>query len=448
MWFRATDAQQAGEARGHSLRRRLLALVLAAVAVGSAVQAATAYRSALRNADAMLDSQLQVLARSIESTQPGAVRGYGVQVWGADGTLLFEGGAVQLPPRATLGFSDEVVDGARLRIYTLQTPQRTVSIAQDLGERQAQARRMAVLEALPSVATGLLLLLAVWLVIDRSLAPIERLRRQVTARAANELAPLPEAGLPREVQPLVQDLNLLFARVKEAFALQRQFVSDAAHELRSPLAALKLQVAALRRNAADAQQGAAAARLEEGIDRAVVLVTQLLALAREDVPVAAEAQAVDLDALCREAVADVLPLATARRIDLGLEPGPQGLQVRGEPAALRTLLRNLLDNAVKFTPPGGRVDVSLLQEQGCTVLRVEDSGPGIPEADRARVFDRFYRGPAAEGVPGSGLGLSIVQAIAARHGASVRLHGSQRLGGLCAEIAFAPEADREPTSGP
>jgi two-component system OmpR family sensor kinase len=430
MWSRATEPEPP------SLRRRILGLVLAAVALASLLQAVGAYRSAVANADALFDNQLQTLARAVEAGlpiggAPAATYEFQVQVWGPGGVLQFGTGALRLPVPPTLGFSEVTVDGARFRLYSLHTPQRIIQIAQNLDQRRARARALALNAVLPVAALGLLLMLAVWLVIDRSLAPVARLRAQLTGRRAQDLAPLDERGLPQEVQPVVREMNLLFQRVERAFRSQQQFVDDAAHELRSPLAALKLQAQALR--PADAHQQEALRRLQAGIERASVLVGQLLDLAREDRNAPPLRQPVALDALAREAVADVLPQATARSIDLGVAAAAPGATVQGDPQALRTLLRNLLDNAVKFTPAGGRVDLSLAMRDGRGVLTVEDSGPGIPEAERDRVFDRFYRSPQAD-TPGSGLGLAIVSAVARRHGGEVVLGRSQRLGGLSVDV--------------
>jgi two-component system OmpR family sensor kinase len=242
------------------------------------------------------------------------------------------------------------------------------------------------------------------------------------------------------------ELNALFARARGELEARKNFVADAAHELRSPLTALKLQAQALRRpvEAGDdpGTREAAVARLNQGIDRTIHLVEQLLALARAEGGEATAAEplhtATDLHEVARLAVADVLSHAQARGIDLGLDEASthQALRVRGDTEALRALLRNLLDNAVKYTPAPGRVDVSLTREADQAVLRVDDSGPGIPEAERERVFDRFIRGElagAASRVTGSGLGLAIVRAIADRHGATLTLGSSPALGGLRVE---------------
>jgi two-component system OmpR family sensor kinase len=455
----------------HSLRGRLLWFVLAAILLAAVLQSATAYRGALQQADAMFDEHLAQMARSLRSGVPLNIpldevdsddrfEVY-VQIWGQDGTQIFRSTRSALPPRAVLGFSDVEAHGNRYRVYTLQTALQTVQIAQDLDARSARARALALRAVLPFVLLTPLLMLAVWWVISRSLAPIERARRQVAGRRADDLSPLADEGLPDEVRPLVDELNLLFGRVRGAFEAQKHFVADAAHELRSPLTALKLQAQALRRGGdTPAEREAGIARLNQGIDRAIRLVEQLLVLAREESgetgapdPAQAAAGPVDLQEVVKLAVADVLPHALHKNIDLGLVAGnpppqaPQAPHVRGQADALRILLRNLLDNAVKYTPAGGRVDVSLALEDGRTVLAVEDSGPGIKTEDRERVFDRFFRagqeGGRADEAPqtGSGLGLAIVKAIAARHGAELRLGGSERLGGLKVDVRFPVAPD-------
>lgn len=442
----------------HSLRKRLLWFVLVAILLAAVLQAVTAYRGALRQADAMFDDHLQQMARSLRGgiplglPQAGAEDDPGydldVQIWGQDGTQIFRSTRSALPPRAVLGFSDVEAHGNRYRVYTLQTPLQTVQIAQDLSARTARARVLALRAVLPFAWLTPLLMLAVWWIIKRSLAPIERTRRVVASRAADDFSPLDGAGLPDEVRPLVDELNLLFGRVRQAFEAQKNFVADAAHELRSPLTALKLQAQTLRRLDADpAAREAGIARLNQGIDRAIRGVEQLLLLAREEAGSdqgAGTAARVDLRQVVQLAVADVLPQARHKRIDLGLagDPAAQPMlampEVSGQLEALRILLRNLLENAIKYTPPGGQVDVSLELRQGQPVLTVEDSGPGIAPENRPRVFDRFFRASDTAQETGSGLGLAIVKAIADRHGATLALDASERLGGLKVEVRFAP----------
>ena len=435
----------------HSLRARLLWFLLLAILLTAVLQAASAYRGALRQADAMFDDHLQQTARSLRGgVLPGLPLAEGedgsgfdlyVQIWGQDGTQIFRSSRSALPPRAVLGFSDVEADGTRYRVYTLQTRFQTVQIAQDLSARTARARALALQAVLPFAWLTPLLMLAVWWIISRSLAPIERARRQVAGRAADDLSPLADNGLPDEVRPLVDELNLLFGRVRSAFDAQKNFVADAAHELRSPLTALKLQAQALRRASQEpAEREAGISRLNQGIDRAIRLVEQLLQLAREEAgakPAGDGTGAVDLQSVVQLAVADVLPQAVRKRIDLGLAGNtPVLLKVSGQTEGLRILVRNLLENAVKYTPPDGRVDVSLADQQGQPVLTVEDSGPGIAPENRHRVFDRFFRATDTTLEPGSGLGLAIVKVIADRHGAALALGRSERLGGLQVEVRF------------
>ena len=435
----------------HSLRARLLWFLLLAILLTAVLQAASAYRGALRQADAMFDDHLQQTARSLRGgVLPGLPLAEGedgsgfdlyVQIWGQDGTQIFRSSRSALPPRAVLGFSDVEADGTRYRVYTLQTRFQTVQIAQDLSARTARARALALQAVLPFAWLTPLLMLAVWWIISRSLAPIERARRQVAGRAADDLSPLADNGLPDEVRPLVDELNLLFGRVRSAFDAQKNFVADAAHELRSPLTALKLQAQALRRASQEpAEREAGISRLNQGIGRAIRLVEQLLQLAREEAgakPADDGTGAVDLQSVVQLAVADVLPQAVRKRIDLGLAGNtPVLLKVSGQAEGLRILVRNLLENAVKYTPPDGRVDVSLADQQGQPVLTVEDSGPGIAPENRHRVFDRFFRATDTTLEPGSGLGLAIVKVIADRHGAALALGRSERLGGLQVEVRF------------
>jgi two-component system OmpR family sensor kinase len=447
----------------YSLKTRLLGFVLMAILLAALVQAATAYRGALQQADALFDDHLQQVARTLqrnvlprgqslgtETDQLFSADGFDlyVQIWGQDGTPLFRSRHSDLPPRAVLGFSDLQAGGKQLRVYSLQTALQTVQIAQDLSARSARAEALALRAVLPFLALTPLLMLAVWWVINQAMAPIERTRHQVARRAANDFSPLDDHGLPTEVRPLVDELNALFGRAHTAFEAQRHFVADAAHELRSPLTVLKLQAQALRgQDASSPTRQEDITRLNHGIDRAIRGVEQLLALAREEAGSLQPNGVVSLDALLQRAVADVLPQARHKQIDLGLADAPAestaatdaaappvSCHATGQADALHTLLRNLLDNAIKYSPVGSQVDVSVTRDATHCTLSVQDSGPGIALADQARVFDRFYRASTASAEVGSGVGLVIVKVIADRHGASVTLSASASLGGLRVDV--------------
>jgi two-component system OmpR family sensor kinase len=235
---------------------------------------------------------------------------------------------------------------------------------------------------------------------------------------------------------MVRALNDLLARLGQALEAQREFVADAAHELRTPLTALKLQLQLAERAEPGAAQAAAFERLHRRLDRASHLVEQLLALARQE-PALEEAarEEVDLAQLAREVVAEYDALAETRSIDLGVEVDSQA-RVLGRRDGLRAMLGNLVDNALRYTPAGGRVDVIVGAVDGRPSLRVADTGPGIPPEQREHVFDRFHRGGDAD-TPGTGLGLAIVKRVAERHGATVRLLDGPGGRGLEVRVAFA-----------
>lgn len=431
-----------------SLRARLLWFLLAAILLAAGTQAFVSYRTVLKEADEIFDYHMQQMALSLRAGLPpsAAVSGlsdgeenfeFVVQVWTADGERIFESAAqAALPQRAVLGFSNVRARGTTYRVYSLQSRSLVIQVAQDMAARRHMAGTLALRTVVPIVLAAPLLMLVVWWVVSRSLAPVARVRGQVAARQADDLSPVSESGLPEEVRPLVQELNLLFDRVRRAFEAQKHFVADAAHELRSPLAALKLQVQSLQRAPDDAARELAVGRLAAGIDRATRLVEQMLALARQEASAAVGTppEAVDLREVARLALSDAIAAAQARRIDIGIA-GADAAQVRGRPEALRTLLRNLLDNAVKYTPEGGRVDIRIAQQADGAVLAVEDSGPGLPAEERERVLDRFYRSGEPQ-APGSGLGLAIVKSIADQHGATLDIGRSESLGGLRVTVRF------------
>ena len=434
----------------HSLRGRLLWLLLVAIIFLAGVQAVIAYRTALAEADVIFDYQMQQMALSLRPGLPvGGELGepYGtkdeenfdflIQVWTADGLRVFQSAArAELPQRAVLGFSTVQARGTTYRLFSVAAGTQVIQVAQDMAARREMAGTLALRTVSPMLVMVPLLMLVVWGVVSASLAPVSRVRQQVATRQADDLSELNEDDLPDEIHPLVHELNLLFHRVRQAFDAQNNFVADAAHELRSPLAALKLQVQGLRRAADDATRDVAINRLNAGIDRATRLVEQLLILARQqsNSAVGAKAVPIDLTTLARLALADAAGSAAARQIDLGLVQADPGI-VMGHDEALRILMRNLLDNAIKYTPAGGTVNLAIRCHDGQTLLTVDDSGPGVAAEDRQRVLDRFYRVAGTEG-SGSGLGLAIVKTIADLHQATLSIDRSESLGGLRATVTF------------
>jgi two-component system OmpR family sensor kinase len=435
----------------HSLRGRLLWFLLAAISIAAIAQATIAYRTALGDADEIFDYHMQQMALALGSSAPLSNLQAGragidadaennelvVQVWTPDGVQVFRTvSRAQLPQRAVLGFSNVKANGTTFRIFSVQTSSQTVQVAQDMAVRRNMAGNLALRTVGPIAVLMPILMLVVWWVVSGSLEPVARVRTQVAARQADDLSPVLETGLPDEVRPLVHELNLLFGRVRTAFAAQQNFVADAAHELRTPLAALKLQAVSLERADNPEARQVAIGRLTAGIERATRLVEQLLVLARQEASAAdgSKVQKVALDELARRTVGDLVGVAQHKGVDLGLQHADEA-SVNGQADALMILMRNLVDNAVKYTPQGGTVDVAVRADAEGTAIMIEDSGPGIPFEERERVFDRFYRIAGSE-TAGSGLGLAIVKAIAERHGATLTLGQSARLGGLSAVVAF------------
>ena len=434
----------------HSLRTRLLWFLLAAIAATAVAQALIAYETARAETDEIFDYQMQQMARSLRSGLPTSERellpdesheeehfDFAVQVWTLDGALVFQSAeAAALPQHGVPGFSELGAKGATYRVFAMRSRSHIVQVSQDMSARREMASALALRTVAPVALMAPVLMLVVWWVVRTSLAPMTRVRRQVAERQVDDLTEVSEDGLPDEIRPLIHELNMLFKRVRQAFDVQNDFVADAAHELRSPLAALKLQVLGLQRANDGAARDVAVSRLNAGIDRATRLVEQLLVLARQQANAAtgSKPEAASLADLARLAVADIAVLAQARQIDLGMDESEQG-QISGRPEALRILMRNLLDNAIKYTPVGGTIDVKVIRDRDDLLLTVEDSGVGIPEPDRERVLDRFYRVAGTQGT-GSGLGLAIVKSIADLHGATLSLSDGARRGGLRVELRF------------
>ena len=427
-----------------SLRARLTGALLLAVLAFAALQAAVTYRTARAETEALFDAQMQRIALSLSGSlgagalsddapaaETPAAREMIIQIWRADGVMLYRSPQGRLlPPQTVIGFSDTVAGGEPYRIYALRTATQVVQVAQQTEARGRMAGQLALRAVLPVALLAPVLMLIVWWVVGRAIGPIERVRRQVAARRPDDLAPLPTAGLPAEVRPLVGEMNGLLTRLSAAWDALTHFTADAAHELRSPLAALRLQAQSLQRAPDDATRAIATERLLAGIDRATRLVEQLLALARQEgAGEGAELVSLDLTALARNALADAEPEAARHAIALTLDAPTAHVVLRADEAALAVLLRNLLGNALRHTSPGGQVRVGVREEASVIDLTVEDSGPGIAPDERARVLDRFYRVPGTPG-HGSGLGLAIVRAIAERHGAALTLDASPTLGGL------------------
>ncbi len=428
-----------------SIRARLLIALIMLVALISLLAAGVTYRRVLSETSTLFDYQLRQMALSLRNQISLAPRievppdqgdaDFVVQIWDVFGarTYLSRPGLPMIN-QTVLGYADLSVRGQAWRAYGLQTADGVIQIAQPARVREALARAAAERVVIPLILLLPIMIVAVAWIVRRGLSPLQYVAAEVQRRDVRSLTPLAADNLPREIAPLVGELNRLLARLQDAFAVQRAFISDAAHELRSPLTALRLQLQLLDRAPDEAARLEARNRLGAAVERAIHLVEQLLTLARSDPQEAAgDFSSVNLAAVAADSIADTHDLALARSIDLGLEAAPN-VAVRGDREALRTLIRNLVDNAVRYTPRHGSVQIRCRTTAAGAQLEISDTGPGISPADRQRVFDRFYRKTDSEET-GTGLGLAIVKAIAERHGARIRL-GTAPAGGLQVELSF------------
>lgn len=445
-----------------SLRGRLLLLLGASlVAVWLAV-AGGSYYAATREVGELFDAQLAQSARVLlalvrhelteeETHDPGDIQlddiapGHlyesriAFRVWDRRGQVLLQTDhALQLPDRgAAPGFSDYRGDGDRWRIYTLhdEREQVTIEVAQGYAIRDELIGDISLHLTLPMLVLFPLLATLTWLAIRRGLAPMDRVAGEVANRSPSNLQAVATEGIPSEIHPLVEGLNRLLARLDVALNNERHFTAYAAHELRTPLAAIRAQAQVASRAEDPAQRQQALRQIIAAIDRTTHMVSQLLILARLDPESSIQNYTlIDLGELLEETANELSGAARDKAIDLQVASEPAGV-ILGQREALRILLRNLLQNALLYTPESGRITASVKPASGSTVLEVGDSGPGVPEAELAKIFRRFYRGTATHAT-GSGLGLAIVRRVAELHQGEISCHSPGAAGGLVVQIRF------------
>jgi two-component system sensor histidine kinase QseC len=454
-----------------SLRARLLTLLAGTLLAAWTATALFTYFDARREIDAMLDAHLaqsasmlvgrggreapagvQALAgpdvqRDREPQTPAppapdslapAERTVAFQVWEGQALRLRSADAPATPLSDTAeGFSDSLIGGNRWRVFGRRDAQgRLVQVGERHALREELARSVArhllhpLAVALPALA------LLIWLAIGWGLRPLHRIAREVAGQAPDKLAPLDASAAPRETAPLLHSLNALLARVSASMDKERRFTADAAHELRTPLAAVKTQLQVAMGARDPEQRERALSQALAGIDRSTRLVEQLLVLARlEPGAGVLHRRPVRLDEAAAACLAELAPKAAARRIELALDGS--AVTIAADPVLLEALLRNLIDNAVRYSPDGGAVSVHTESRDAGAELVVEDTGPGIPAEVLQRATERFYRGPGSTGA-GSGLGLSIVERIVQLHEGALRLDPGAEGRGLRAEVTFPP----------
>lgn len=430
-----------------SIRKSLLRWLAVGLGGGILLAGLALYYQARGEANELFDYQMRQIVASLprQAFPPiidGSVGGpqlddqIMIQIWDNTGVVIYHSHAQDfLPLQAELGFANVRLRSGLWRVYSAQIGNTVVQIAQPQSARNQIAAQMAVKTVTPLLLLFPLLGILIWIAVSRGLAPIKRAAAEVQARDMHALSAIPDATLPQEIQPLTQALNDLLARLGQSINAQRAFVADAAHELRTPLTALRLQVQLAERASDGSERQAAFGDLRQGLERATHLLQQLLTLARQEPGAFEQAHArVELGPLMHSVVSDFALAANERQVDLGISAEVPA-SINGNADALRILLNNLVDNALRYSAAGSSIDASLASDDSGVTLAVEDHGPGIPEADLQRVFDRFYRaaGSQAQAV-GSGLGLAIVKQIADAHGASVSLRNTGH--GLLASVHF------------
>ncbi len=455
-----------------SLRGRLLAGVLSSVALAWIGVSISGYRSARSELDEIFDAHLAQSTALLVAQLPGGdeeddedhelelefehapllhryARNVAFQVWERGRRLRIHSVSA---PRERLspeedGFSTATSDGRRWRVFSTWAldGRALVQVGERMDARDAVSREIAEHLLVPVVVALPLLAFALLIAIGRSLAPLAAIANAVARREPARLEPLAMADAPVEIRPLVERLNTLFARIAQGLERERAFTSDAAHELRTPLAAIRAQAQVAHDATDDAERRRALGRVMAGCDRAAHLSDQLLTLARlEAGALQSRMGACDLVPVAREVLAELAPDALARRATLELV-GDELAVVHGDETLLHILLRNLADNALRYGPVGGHVRVSLHRAGETCELRVADEGPGLTSGEAARVTERFYRGSETS-ESGAGLGLSIAERIAELHGAELAFGQAPGGRGLEVRVRFDPVAARAQSS--
>jgi two-component system OmpR family sensor kinase len=427
-----------------SLQRHLSLMLGSAVLLAALLAAAISFFLAYLEAKEFQDDMLRQIA-SISAEHTG--RSGGADPASADAESRLS--VLQFPDdvrpdwlaaSAAPGFHTLATKTGDMRVFIAQRlPGNRTVVAQPTDVRNEIAINSALRTLVP-----LLLLLPVlaWLIVRivrRELAPVIRLSQRLDEQAGDRPHTLSDRDVPAEIAPFVQAINRLLERVSSLMAQQRRFVADAAHELRSPLTAISVQVQNVKNADSPEAMRERLIPLQDGIERARRLTEQLLNLAKTQTD-AADVAPVDVLALARELIAEFVPIAEQKEIDLGFADVVP-LRISASPEVLRQVLRNAIENALNYTPRGGQVSIRVLSDGGDDVIEVIDDGPGIPPAERERVFDSFYRMPGSNG-HGSGIGLAIARESAMRLGGRVSLHGRADGAGLVFRYRQARNARR------
>lgn len=439
-----------------SLKQRLLASVLAAIVMVWIAATTFTYFDARKEFDEVLDAYLAQSATllviqatheldEIETEHAPLLHKYSrrvaFQVWEDGNQLRLHSVNAPAQPFSSRdqGFSDSLIEGQHWRVFSTwdSSGKFLIHVAERTNVRDKLARDIAVNLLKPMLLALPLLAIMLWVAVARGLRPLVKLTRAVEKREPDNLAPLDSGTAPREVVPLIERLNRLFVRIDASLQNERRFTADAAHELRTPVASIKAQAQVARAASGEAERLHALDNAILGCDRAAHLIDQLLTLARLDTLGGEAAEQCPLRAIAASVIAAIAPTALGKGVQLELADGEEVI-VRGNSELLRILMRNLIDNAVRHTPAGTSVRINTGHEQGACYLSVSDNGPGIPEQEHDKVFERFYR-PLGTQASGSGLGLSIVKRIAEIHAATLHIAPQSDGRGLRVTVVFNPE---------
>ena len=440
-----------------SLHTRLLASLLAIAFIGGSTIAWFSYSDVRAKTNQLFDAELarsadiliQIAAHEAEETRinlrhrdaghPYQIR-IAFQIWNESKVLVLRTANAPLASMAPFeeGYRDSNFANQAWRVFSRWDEQHDYLI--QVGELQAVrddiAHEIAINMLFPALLGIPLASVLLWIAVSHGLKPLTVLVRQLEQRPADAIDPIPASVAPKELSPLINALNHLFDRIARTFEMERRFTADAAHELRSPLAALKTHVQVALGATSDAARDQALNQAVAGVDRATRLIEQLLTLARVDPGAMIGGKSkLDLRGIVKQCLAGIAPKALEKNISVMLaENAP--CWIAGDEHMLEVLARNLIDNAIRYTPGGGDVEVSVSQTAGRISLNVTDSGPGIPPEERRKVFGRFYR-ILGTGESGSGLGLAIVEQIARPHGATISLTDGKNGRGLSVNVIFS-----------
>ena len=428
-----------------SIRYSLLLWLTLGMLIAISIAGLSIYWLAREEINELFDYQLKQVALSIqvqndvitlETPDKELEEDNVIQVWDAQSKLIYNPKPARALPRYNLaGLQTVYHQNKAWRIFVLQRNAQHVQVAQPLEERNELAASVAARLLLPFLLLIPLLAGLIWVVVGRSLRPLQAVASAIAKRHTDAMQPIDEIDLPLEIQPIVVALNQLLQRLNQAMQTQRTFIADAAHELRTPLAALKLQLQLTERANKDKLLESGFSKLNDRLNRCVNLVGQLLNLARSEVQgIFTPIEWVDLSELAQNAVQDFMPFAGVNKSELILDASPDAM-ILGQQENLRILISNLIDNAIRYTPNFGQIIVTVKTKANQVVLCVADNGHGIPADERERVLTRFYRREGMQET-GSGLGLAIVHNITRVHHAKLALSDNLMGAGLVVTVTF------------